>query len=206
MDSTIIISWTITLLILVGLIVFIELRSKNKGKRTLSVLQTFAKENNSSISIYDTWNKTFIGLDKDSQKLFFIRSTPDREIRQVINVLEITDCKMLKTARKVSSDKETLNVIDRIEVVLSLNDRKPDIALEFYNCDYNWLTLTGELELAIKWVEIIKSMIANNNEVKAGRGKKLSTPLINQAKTERPKHTHRSKDKTKNPFEEAHTV
>lgn len=163
MELNTILGWSITLLIVTGLIVILRFKNLKMKKQTLSVLQAFAKENNSEISTYDTWDKTLIGIDdKEENKLFFIRSIPENEIRKVIILSDVLECKIAKTARNVSFKKETVHVIDKIELVLSLGNKKPNVSLEFYNTDYDHLTLSGELQLAEKWLEIVKKSILKN--------------------------------------------
>ena len=164
MDLSTILGWLITLFIITGLIVFLRIKNLNKKKQTLSILQTFAKENNSEISIYDTWDKTLIGVDnKKMNKLFFIRSIQGKDTRQVIILSDILDCKMAKISRNVSFKGETVHVIDKIDLVFSFN-KKPNISLEFYNSAYDHLTLSGELQLAEKWLELIKKSISKNQK------------------------------------------
>jgi hypothetical protein len=165
MNLNIILGWSIAALAIVGLIVFIRLKNKNLDKKNLAPLLLFARENNSEISYYDTWDKTLIGADyKEVNRLFFIRNIPGREIREKINLSEVSECRIFKTERKVKNDKEFLNVIDRIEVILSFNNHKPEVSLEFYNNDYDQLTLSGELQFAQKWTEMIKSIVNPNRE------------------------------------------
>lgn len=206
MDFNIILGWSITLLAIAGLIVFIRVRNKNRDKRTLAVLQTFARENNSEISYYDTWDKTLIGIDnKEINRLFFIRNIPDREIRELINISEVADCRMSKTERKVKYDKETVNVIDRIELIFSFYNQKPEIALEFYNTDYDQLTLSGELQLAQKWTGIIKSIVSANQEWRTReQGKELVNPFI--VKPVIHENAYFNHKKIKRPIEKAHAV
>lgn len=165
MDLSTILGWSITTLIIAGLIVFLRIKKLKKKKQVLSVLQAFAKENNSEISTYDTWDKTLIGIDdKEESKLFFIRSIPENEIRQVIVLSDVLDCKIAKTSRNMNFKGETAHVIDKIELVLSFSNKKPNIFLEFYNTDYDHLTLAGELQLADKWLELIKKSIAKKQK------------------------------------------
>ncbi len=168
MDLNSILGWSVTLLAIAGLIVFVRVRNQNREKRAVSVLKSFARENNCTVSTYDHWDKTLIGIDgNETNKLIFIRTIPEKEIRSVIDLSEAIDCRMAKSQRTIKNDKETVNAIERIEVVISFYGKKEDLALEFYNNDYDKLVLTGELQLAQKWTGIIKSMISANQSRKA---------------------------------------
>ena len=113
--------------------------------------------------------------NKESKSLFFIRNLPGRTIREKINLSEVSDCRMYKTERRVKYHKEFVNVMDYIEVVLSLNNQQQAVKLEFYNAEYDQLTLTGELQLAQKWTDLIKSIIKTGQLKK---DKKLQKELV----------------------------
>jgi hypothetical protein len=75
MDSNIILTWSIVILTIISLVVFFQIRNKNKERKIVSVLHNFAKEYNSKISEYDHWDNSLIGIDNNEvDKLFFIRT------------------------------------------------------------------------------------------------------------------------------------
>lgn len=53
----------------------------------------------------------------------------------------------------------SLTVLVEPEMVVSFYNHQPEISLEFYNADYDSLTLSGELQMAQKWVGIVKGFI-----------------------------------------------
>ncbi|MFH0757475.1 MAG: hypothetical protein V2B15_09325 [Bacteroidota bacterium] len=205
MDFNIIIGWSVTLLTIAGLVVLFTLRKKNRNKRTLAPLLAFARENNATISHFDTWDKTLIGIDHgEKSKLFFIRCTPGREIRQLIDVSSVSACRMTKNERKVKIDKESVNVIELIELVFSFYNHEPDLALEFYNNDYDLLTLTGELQLAQKWTGLIRDIVNTKKGRAKERGKAQVTPPLVRPMTN--VHGNTKRKIPKEPLEEAHAV
>lgn len=178
MDLNIIIGWSITILAITVLIIYLKVRSKKKDEKTLEPLLSFASEHNSEISYYNTWENTLIGIDNnEANRLFFIRKTPGGEIRKTINLSEVTDCRMVKIERKVKYNKEIVNVIDRIEVILSFSKHKPEISLEFYNDDYDQLTLSGELQFAQKWTSMLKGSVKTKPD-RSYKRKEFVNPLI----------------------------
>lgn len=156
---------SIFILIVSALVIFIRIRNRKRNSRKIAVLQAFAVENQSTISTWDTWENTLIGISTpETNRLFFIRSIPGREIRQVINLSEVADCRMVKTGKQVAYHKELVQVVDKIELVFSLFQHQPALSLEFYNADYNNLTLSGELQLAQKWAGIVNSISSSNRK------------------------------------------
>jgi hypothetical protein len=180
MDIKIILGWSIAVLAITGWIILIRLRNKNRLNEILKPLLVFAQENNSEISFFDYWDKTLIGVDNhEINRLFFIRNTPCNVIREKITLSEVSECKILKTERKVKYYKELVNVIDRIELIFSFNNHRPELSLEFYNTDYDQLTLSGELQLAEKWAGTLKTIINLNQESKTkAKKKELIKPVI----------------------------
>lgn len=168
MDTSELLGWSVVLLTTAGLIILIRIRRKRREQKILAPLFAFAAENNSEIVSWDRWDKTLIGIDKkEPGSLFFIRNIPGRNIREQIQLSEVTNCRMYKSERRVTFHKETVNVMDRIELVFTFPHRR-EVSLEFYNAEYDLLTLTGELQMAQKWSGIINGIIQRAGKVKKG--------------------------------------
>lgn len=165
MDLNSILGWSVTLVAIAGLIIFIRIRKKSRIEKALAPLKAFARENNSEISNSEVWGKNLIGIDNNAPgSLFFIRSLPSREIREKINLSEISGCRINRTVRKADYNKEAVSVIDRVELVISFYNHKPEVSLEFFNTDYDQLTLLNELQLAQKWSDMIQGFINVNRQ------------------------------------------
>lgn len=173
MDSNAIVSWSIFILALISLIISATIRNKNKEKKTLLELLNFAKENNSSISGSDHWGKTLIGVDDNEiSKLFFIRITPGKYYKEVIHLSKVESCALHKVERVVVNKDIKVTVIDKIELVFTfVKNESPTVLLEFYNTDYDNLTISSELHLAQKWLGIVKSILATNKNKEVDRVK-----------------------------------
>jgi hypothetical protein len=132
-------------------------------KKTRELLQKFAEENNCKISHYELFNLISIGIDKDAHQLFFIRTTPENELQQKINLTEIKRCRMEETGRTVN----TVHVIEKIDLCFSLlAPNQKEISINIYHADYDNLTLSGELQFAEKWVQLINDHLKNINSTK----------------------------------------
>ena len=167
--NTNILTWAVALIIIISLIIFFRIQSRKSEKKVFSILQSFAGGHNCTISAYDHWDESMIGLDnREINRLFFIRKTPDREFREVIDLSEVKSCWLHKAERTIQHEMESDGVIDRIELAFSFHDsNRPDLALEFYNNAYNPLTLTVELQLAEKWSEEVRSILLTNKNLKS---------------------------------------
>lgn len=173
MISNSIIGWSIALLIMGGLILYRWLRIKTRNNRKVEPLKAFVLENNAQLSDMDSWDRSLIGIDrKGPGTLFFIRKMPEGEVREKIDLGEVSGCWMSKKDRTVSYKKESVAVIDRIEVILSFHDRRPQVVLEFYNEQYDSIVLSGELQLAQKWAEVISKLVTAHMKQRAAERKK----------------------------------
>lgn len=173
MISNSIVGWSIALLIIGGLILYRWLRIKIRENKKVEPLKAFASENHAQLSEMDSWDRSLIGIDrKGPGTLFFIRKMPEGELREKIDLGEVSGCWMSKNNRTVSYKKESVHVIEHIELILSFHDRRPQVALEFYNEQYDSIVLTGELQLAQKWVEVISKLTTAHMKQRAAERKK----------------------------------
>jgi len=155
--------------ILIGLVVsvicvvpFIIIR-KNKRKReteSKELISRLAAKSNSKVDAYDRWNKAIVGIDSLNRKLFFIKKIKDMEIQHAI------DLSGIQMARVINSQRSAINgnytVIQKLQLGLLSKDKdKSETLLEFYNADYDSLTIMEELRLVEKWSKIVNSHIEN---------------------------------------------
>jgi hypothetical protein len=90
-------------------------------------------------------------------------------------------------------------------LIFSFYNHKPEVSLEFYNTDYDQLTLSGELQLAQKWTGMIKSIVNTNREWKdKEKEKELVNPVI--VKPQVSKGEFAKNRKEKRPVEEEYAV
>lgn len=165
MNSQTVFPWLITIVVTLFTILLFWLGWKRKQRKTLSKLKNFATENNCTLNEFDCWDKSLIGLDKTGGgKLFFIRKSPGIKSKIIIHLLDIKRCNLIKTERTEKVGRIKISIIDRIQLILTpKNLHNEEISLEFYNTDFDSLTLTGELQLAEKWNKLINDSL--NNEI-----------------------------------------
>ena len=155
------VDWSVFLAVLAGVLVYVWQRNKKRENRTLAPLKEFAAECGTGIADYDAWENTLIGLGKNEEStLFFIRRTPGGETREKIKLTEVSGCRIIKSESHVNIKKEEVTVIDRICLNFSFMDHRPELLLEFYNNDYDCLTLRGELQLAQKWAALVSTQLS----------------------------------------------
>ncbi len=153
--------------VIVGILYYV-VTTQNKKKRDAILLQPLhelAQQGNYKISTHNLWNKSAIGMDEEKQFVFFTRQTPNATVALQINIFEFKHCRVNTADRAVARGKETMKVIDRIELLLQPKEgSKNDTVLEFYNSDYDSLTIQHELEIAEKWSTIINNLILTSSK------------------------------------------
>jgi len=160
MDLGLIIGLVLILIIILTVAYLNSGKNKNKEQFIQTLFDT-AEKSNSKISDNDLWNNTLIGIDKNANKLFFIRKSEDNPISNEIDLSGIQKCRVINSSRIITNKESNRTVIDKLELALTSSDPKiTDTILEFYNTNRDNLFLNGELQLTEKWVAIVNENIA----------------------------------------------
>ncbi len=140
--------------------VVLNIKKKKREKEILQSLYSLATEHNCNISDYDVWNHSSIGIDDHNQYLFYTRMIKNNLETHSIKLSEVQRSSVSKINRTVKTEDSSFEIIDRVELVLSLQyNNVADEVLELYNASYDKPTVTFELELADKWCNLINKRI-----------------------------------------------
>lgn len=160
MDLGTIITGTIIILGCAIPLIIMNKKDRKGEQAGLQVLLEQAKTNNCNITKHTILNNIAIGIDEVNNVLFMSRKANNYEASHKINLNEFAHCRIINTGRSVNSKESSYKVIDKLELAFANKDRKkPDTVLEFYNTDYDNLTLKGELELVEQWHQITNSKL-----------------------------------------------
>jgi hypothetical protein len=161
MDLSIALIAIVTIAAFVVPILLVSRAKKLRDKRFLQLLIEMARKTNNTISEYENFNNTAIGIDKNAFRLFFTRKTNAGDGAQLIDLKEVLRCRVVNTSNSVSRKENSYTVIEKIQLAFTYRDKnKPDTTMEFYNNDHDSLTISGELQIAEKWARIINENIA----------------------------------------------
>jgi hypothetical protein len=165
MDIGIILLGTIIILACVLPLVFIMKNRSKKEKEFRDVIFDMAAKSNSNIDQYDRWNNTIIGIDNSNRKLFFYRKAGGKVIQHEIDLAEIEMSSVINTQHH---SKNTNNsVTQKLELALIAKGSNTNkLFLEFYNADFDSLTIMDELQLVEKWSRNVNSIISTGHPVK----------------------------------------
>lgn len=144
-----------------------SINSRKKEKKLLQGLTEIAERNNCKLSRYELWNNSTIGIDDTSLMIFYTRKSKDIETSQQINLAETQKCRVINLSRTVRNKEGNFKVVEKLELAFSFQDiNRGDVVLEFYNADYDSLTLTGELQLVEKWCKLFNDKISELSKQK----------------------------------------
>lgn len=180
MDSNTLISLSAFAVIIAVVLFYFNLRIKGREKKAFRFIDAFAQAHNNTITKFDFSKSTYVGIGyTTSTMIFFIRKFNDIERRTAINLADVSQCRLVKSYDKSNSSKDNSGYITKIGLVLThRNPAEQDAFLEFYNIDYDPLTLSGELQLAEKWREIIQEEIRMEEKKKSKTGSNKQTKPV----------------------------
>lgn len=157
MDSVGIVSTLVIVGIILIFIIYFMLAKKKKKNNILNILTQQAVYHDCKISDFDYDNNFVIGIDNDSQVIFF--SSLKEGLKSVVRLIEIQKCKVNQVTRSIGSGKEIQSATDRVELVFIPRDsKKAEIVLECYNAN-NSVQLGNELIILEKWSTLINNRI-----------------------------------------------
>lgn len=133
-------------------------RTKSEGEIKNSIFE-LAQKNNTSILQNDFWFKTAIGINTNSNELFFYRKIKDVETSEIIKLNEYQKCRVIKL-------NDNSNHIELLQIVLVPNSsNKAETVLEIYNAEFS-PQLNNEVKIIEKWSKLINDSINTSTKIK----------------------------------------
>jgi hypothetical protein len=134
--------------------------NKNKSKAILlDSLSKVADEQKYKISKHELGSEFALGLDENSNHLFFYKKIKDKETKSIVNLNNISDVSVIKTNKTLGSNGSSQQVIDSLALQFSSSDLKnPKTQIEFYNMKDS-MQISGELDIMNRWHEMLMSRI-----------------------------------------------
>lgn len=162
MEMKTLIMGAITIFALVGPFAFVFINNKRKENKTKSIFKKYTNVGNSNIDESDTLDNTAIGIDYNQNRLYFIKHFKNQELEQIIDLNEVKSVKLVNSQRSMKSGNSSTLIIEKIEILLTSNSPgKQDHILELYDENIQ-MSLSGEVQLANKWVAILERVLQQN--------------------------------------------
>ena len=156
--STLIIGLFMVALCALPFILTGSIRKKNE-KEIKNRIFDLAKLDNTIILQSDFWYKTSIGINTNSNELFFYRKINNCETSLKINLNDYQRCRIVKF-------NDSSNHIEILQLILVPNSsNKTEILLEFYNAEF-YPQINLEVQLIEKWSKLINDSINSSSKIK----------------------------------------
>ena len=154
MDSEPAIMAFIVVLTCIILIIFLKSKVIFKKRKFFRLLTKAAQKYNTTISQYDQWNDSAIGLNKNGTQLFIIREGETEPTSKSVLLSAFNKCSVVND----NPDEGHFKTTNLIELELTSRKGLPE-CINFYNIEKDSPLLSNELALAEKWCRIINNCI-----------------------------------------------
>jgi hypothetical protein len=141
--------------------ILLNISHRKKVKQNLQVLNLEAEKFNLSVTKFNTWGNTSIGIDEAANVVFFTKKTTDGKTARQAALADTEKCRIANIKRTSYDGAEHYSITERLDLVLEARDKtKSETSFPFYDIEYDGGMLTGELQQAEKWCSIINDKIA----------------------------------------------
>ena len=165
-----------TLYIYVGIALFIScvlmiyayiMQQNKKKKKMISEIHQYAKADNSEITSFEIINNSIIGIDKNMNKIFYIKNDKNVNLKIDLNNIKIEIIN--ETSTNVKQNNSVVKVIEKIAIDFIPSDSKQRIiSINLFDIENGDIQLLGEPQFAEKWTKIINeqlSLIKSNSKL-----------------------------------------
>jgi len=145
--------------------ILMNISHRKKVKQNLLLLNREADKFNLAVTTFNTWGNTSIGMDEKANVVFFTKKTADGDMAHQVALAEAEKCRIANIKRTESDGDHHYSITEKLELVFETRDKKRSgEALPFFDIQYDGGMLTGELQMAEKWCNIINNKIAAANK------------------------------------------
>ncbi len=159
MDFSSIIIGAISLLFCIipfALMYYIRIKKENKMLQSLNAV---AQLHNCRISQHEFCGDFVLGLDENTNFVFFFKQKKNESITQFVDLSEIQTCQAVKQARSSARKDGNVSITEKIEMrYIPTNKGKTETRFELYIDDSS--QLSGELQFVDKWSKQINDRIS----------------------------------------------
>lgn len=163
MNTNIIIIGIGSILLFVVPFILFAVHQRTKDKRAMAGFMNEALKLNAKLSTTEQWNSAYcIGVDANGRKLYYRRTNDYKPETVLVDLNDISKCRVANTSHFVKTKSEKISIIDTISLVLeNKNTSKPAISLEVYNVrNASNANISSEQEIATKWETIVNDLLA----------------------------------------------
>lgn len=141
--------------------ILLNISHRKRVKQNLQRLNREAAKYTLNVSTFNTWGNTSIGMDEAANVVFFTKKTADGDTALKVALAEAENCRVANIKRTESDGDHHYSLTEKLELVFETRyKKKTETALSFFDIQHDGGMLTGELQMAEKWCNIINNKIA----------------------------------------------
>jgi hypothetical protein len=159
MDTTSVVTGLIVILAVIVPIVITRISFNKKRQKIKKDFLSYGKEHELNIAECELWSHYAIGIDRVANKILYLNFAKNDEKAVIVNLNTIRWCEIQNIMRTVSITKESISVLERLELQLIQKGKDAvPVLLEFFNSGHH-AQPHNEIEIANKWEKLISSVI-----------------------------------------------
>ncbi|MBK9254205.1 MAG: hypothetical protein IPM42_01820 [Saprospiraceae bacterium] len=156
METGSIIFSAILIILCVAPFIVLQRTKINSQNKLINALKNLAKDYDSEISHYEVCGNIVIGLDSNSENVFYYKKYKNEEVVSLVKLQDVKACKVVQTTR---SNDGVHKFIDKIVLQFEPKNKTQQLdSFEFYNSEES-LQLNGELQDVGRWEQLIQSKL-----------------------------------------------
>ncbi|MFT4832475.1 MAG: hypothetical protein ACI815_002130 [Psychroserpens sp.] len=137
----------------------IDLSGKSGVKQMRKLFKLELIRNNMKLTEQENWGNTFIGIDKEQEKMLFIKFL---EVGPTIHLIDLSKMQACEIDSKVDTFKTKFKketILQKLNLkIASMDSKNPEAILNFYDADGIYAE-DFEMARAEKWKTIVKGFI-----------------------------------------------
>lgn len=143
---------------------FFILAGNSETKKIRAKYKAAIAKNNLNISQEETWGNSYIAIDTDQKKLFFMKIYETESIEQLVDLNKIKETKIIEIKKSIKTKNGVKDLLEKLDLeIFFVNGER--IILNFYDSNQIY-SEDFELKRIEKWKAIVFSHIKTVNSGK----------------------------------------
>ncbi len=160
MDTFSVVTGVSLLVVFVFFMWYANYKEASKQKAKIKILNDYATKQGLSLSETGNIKDKMIGIDKINNKVCFVDSSKNVEI--TIDLINFVACRFNEVFKSEETKNGFQRFLDKVELVFNSKDSKiASVSLELYREEDLSTQLSGELQFAQKWAQLIHAEIVD---------------------------------------------
>lgn len=159
MDFTTLLIGLVVIAVCAVPVVLLSNTNKKQGIKLFKRMQKEVSKMHCQLTLHDVCGDFMLGMDEPIRKVFFLKELKYDMIFQVLDLNDMSQCKVILVDRSIGKKSSETRVTERIELQFTPKDKgKSVVSLLLYEANDNPV-IGDELLIANKWAERIQYLL-----------------------------------------------